>query len=66
MSFFIDTIYLWIFLALVVAVGFILYLRRRKRYFARWEDEERLESRDFDYGDSDDPEHIDDEDKPWS
>jgi hypothetical protein len=66
MSFFIDTIYLWIFLALVVAVGFILYLRRRKKYFARWEDEERLESRDFDYGDANDPEHIDDEDKPWS
>ena len=66
MTFFADTIYLWIFLAMVVLVGFILYFLRRKRYFRKWEDEERFESRDFDYGDSGHPEKEDDEDKPWA
>jgi Peptidase MA superfamily len=66
MTFFADTIYLWIFLALVVLVGFILYFLRRKRYFRKWEDEERFESRDFDYGDPGHPEKEDDEDKPWA
>jgi hypothetical protein len=67
MSFFVDTIYLWIVLALVVAVGFIFYLKRRRKYFSRWDDEDRYQSRDFDYGDPDNPEQVeDDEDKPWS
>jgi hypothetical protein len=59
-----DTMYLWLGLAVVVIVGFILSLRRRKQYYDRWDDEEKLASTDFDYGDPDEPEEIDD-DEPW-
>ncbi|MCX6827075.1 MAG: peptidase MA family metallohydrolase [candidate division Zixibacteria bacterium] len=66
MTFFADTIYLWIFLALVVMVSSFLYFRRRKKYYRQWEDEERFQSRDFDYGDPDNPEEASNEDKPRS
>jgi LPXTG-motif cell wall-anchored protein len=59
-----DSWFLWLGLAVVVIIGAVLRFRRRKDYYRRWEDEDRLQSRDFDYGDSDDPEAIDD-DEPW-
>lgn len=64
MTLFGDLYFLWIFLAAVVVFGFILKYRKRKKYYKKWEEEERLQSTDFDYGDPDNPEHIDDEDKP--
>ncbi|MBN1211661.1 MAG: hypothetical protein JXA92_03710 [candidate division Zixibacteria bacterium] len=63
-SLFMDTIYLWIFLALVVVVGAILKFRKKKDYYKKWEGEERYQSTDFDYGDPDNPEQADD-DEPW-
>jgi len=51
MSLFIDTLYIWIILAAVVVVGFILNFLKKRRYYRRWEEEDRLQSRDFDYGD---------------
>lgn len=59
---FTDTYFLWIFLALVVIVGFVLKTVRRHRYYKKWDEEEKHQSTDFDYGDSDSPEKIDDED----
>jgi hypothetical protein len=61
---FMDTIYFWMVLAVVLIVGVILSYRRRRSVYKRWEKEEELESKDFDYGDSDNPEQIDD-DEPW-
>ncbi|MDD3731935.1 MAG: peptidase MA family metallohydrolase [candidate division Zixibacteria bacterium] len=63
-SLFMDTIYLWIFLALVVIVGAILKFRKRKEYYKKWEREEKYQSTDFDYGDPAHPEH-DNDDEPW-
>jgi hypothetical protein len=64
-SLFMDTIFLWLGLAVIVVVGGILQFRRRRRYYKKWEDYEKLHSTDFDYGDPDHPERIDDEDEPW-
>lgn len=61
---FMDTIYFWMFLAIVLIVGVILSYRRRRSVYKRWEKEEELESKDFDYGDPDNPEQADD-DEPW-
>ncbi len=61
---FMDTIYFWMFLAVVLIVGVILTYRRRRSVYKRWEKEEELESKDFDYGDPDNPEQADD-DEPW-
>jgi len=47
-----------------VIIGFFLALRRRRQYYRKWEEEERLASTDFDYGDPDEPERPDD-DEPW-
>jgi hypothetical protein len=66
MTFFSDTIYLWLALALVVVIGFFLRYRRKKQYYKKWDEEDRYQSRDFDYGDPDNPEQIDDDDKPWA
>ncbi len=63
-SLFMDTIYLWIFLALVVVYGFVRNQSRKKEYYKKWEEEEKLHSTDFDYGDPDNPEQTDDE-EPW-
>ncbi|MCK4632210.1 MAG: hypothetical protein KAT79_03005 [candidate division Zixibacteria bacterium] len=60
-----DTMYFWLALALIVIIGAILQFKRRARYYRRWEEDEKLHSTDFDYGNPDDPEQIDDEDKPW-
>jgi hypothetical protein len=35
-------------------------------YYKKWEEDEKYQSTDFDYGDPDNPEQIDDEDEPWS
>ncbi|MBN2227079.1 MAG: hypothetical protein JW763_06910 [candidate division Zixibacteria bacterium] len=64
-SVFVDTYFLWIFLAIVVFIGFMLQYRRRRKYYRKWEEEEKYQSTDFDYGDPDNPEQVDDEDKPW-
>ena len=63
-SLFMDTIYLWIFLALVVIVGAVLKFRKKKDYYKKWERDEKYHSTDFDYGDPDNPEQPDD-DEPW-
>ena len=66
MSLFGDLYFLWIFLALVIVVGFIMKGRKKRRYYKKWEEEEKYQSTDFDYGDPDNPEEYDDEDKPWA
>jgi len=66
LTLFIDMSYLWIILAIVVIIGaFLRYLKKRQAY-QRWDDEEKLHSTDFDYGDPDNPEQSEDEDKPWA
>jgi hypothetical protein len=65
MTFFSDTFYFWLALALLVVVGFILGYRKKRRYYKKWEEEDRYQSRDFDYGDPDNMEEADDEDEPW-
>jgi hypothetical protein len=64
LSLFMDTIYFWVALAIVVIIGGILSYRRRRQYYKDWEEHEKLHSTDFDYGDQDNPEQIDD-DEPW-
>ncbi|SYZ72459.1 conserved hypothetical protein [Candidatus Zixiibacteriota bacterium] len=66
MTFFGDTIYFWSILGLIVIVAAVLSFFRRKKKYKEWEEEEKYQSRDFDYGNPDDPEEIDDDDKPWS
>ncbi len=63
-SLFMDTILFWLFLAVLVIVGGFMKFKKRREYFKRWEEEEKLHSTDFDYGDPDNPEKIDD-DEPW-
>jgi hypothetical protein len=63
---FMDTIWLWIILAFVVVIGGILKIRQRRTYYKKWEDEEKLQSTEFDYGDSRKPEVPDeDDDEAW-
>jgi len=52
---------LWIALALLIVVGFILYRIRRKKRFEEFDEYEKYHSTDFDYGEVEEP----DEDKPW-
>mgnify|MGYP001381348141 CR=1 FL=1 len=66
MTFFGDTIYFWAILGLIVIVAGVLSFFRRRKKFKEWDEEEKYQSRDFDYGNPDNPEEIDDEDKPWS
>ena len=54
-----DMLWLWIFLALVVIVGAFLRYRKRRTYYRKWEQQEKHESTDFDYGDPDNPEQVD-------
>lgn len=51
-----DAMGLWVVLALVVIVGYIVLRRRRKDAIDRWKEEEKLASTDFDYTGSDDDE----------
>ncbi|MEW5794978.1 MAG: hypothetical protein AB1772_01330 [Candidatus Zixiibacteriota bacterium] len=59
-----DTIYFWLALALILVIGFVLKILRRRKVYRRWEEEEKLASTDFDYGDPRRPEESDD-DEPW-
>ncbi|MBK7140563.1 MAG: hypothetical protein IPH75_00620 [bacterium] len=65
-SFLMDTFWLWIFLAFVVVIGGFMKYRRRRQYYKKWEEQERLESTDFQYGkgraEEVDP---DEDDEPW-
>ena len=61
---FMDTMLFWVGLAAVVVVATFLRYRKRRKYYKQWEEEEKLQSTDFDYGDPDNPEQIDD-DEPW-
>jgi hypothetical protein len=56
-----NTNIFWIFLALLIVVGFVLYLLRRKKRFAEFDEYDKYHSTDFDYGEVEEP----DEDKPW-
>jgi len=62
---FMDTMYFWLALAIIVIIGGFLQYRRRRKYYKKWQEEEKYQSTDFDYGNPDNPEQIDDEDKPW-
>jgi len=46
---FTDPTILWIGLALLFLIGFIVIRLRRKRIYKKWEEEEKLQSTDFDY-----------------
>ncbi|MBU2652748.1 MAG: hypothetical protein KKA81_17610, partial [Bacteroidetes bacterium] len=59
-----DTMWLWLFLAMIVVVGAFMRYRKRREYYKKWEREEKLQSTDFEYGDPDMPEEPDD-DEPW-
>ncbi len=59
-----DTMYLWMALAIIVVIGAVLKYKKRRSYYKKWEEEEQYQSTDFDYGDPDNPEQIDD-DEPW-
>jgi hypothetical protein len=56
-----DSNLLWIIMALIVVIGFILARWRRKKRFREFEEREKYHSTDFDYGEVEKP----DEDKPW-
>ena len=65
-SLFMDTIFFWIALAGVVVYAFVLQFKKRREYYKKWDEEEKLQSTDFDYGDADNPEQIeDDDDEAW-
>ncbi len=66
LTIFIDMSYFWLFLAIVVIVGFFLSYRKKKKKYKEWDEYDKYHSTDFDYGDSDNPEQVDDEDKPWA
>jgi len=55
----------WGALALLVIIGFVRARLHRKKRYLKWDEDERLHSTDFDYGDPDNPEKIEDEDRPW-
>jgi len=61
-----DTMYFWLIIALFFVVVGIVKYRQRRKFYKKWQDEERLQSTDFDYGDSDKPEQADlDDDERW-
>lgn len=64
-SLFMDTVVFWAGLAVIVIIGAILKFRKRRQYYKKWDEYEQLHSTDFDYGDPDRPEEIDDEDEAW-
>lgn len=55
----------WSAMSLIVVLGFILARRRKQKRYDAWDEREKYESTDFDYGDPDHPERIEDEDEPW-
>ena len=66
LTIFIDMSYLWLFLAIVVIVGFFLRSAKKKKRYKEWDEYDKYHSTDFDYGDPDNPEQVDDEDKQWA
>ena len=52
---------IWILMALVIIVGFILNRLRRKKRLEEFDEYDKYHSTDFDYGNVEEP----DEDKPW-
>ena len=44
-----DPIFLWIGVVLLFLLGFLLIRKRNKDTYKKWEEEEKLESTDFDY-----------------
>ncbi len=64
-SLFMDTIFFWLGLSVLVVIGGWLRFRKRRRYYRQWDKREELESTDFDYGDPEHPERIDDDDESW-
>ncbi|UCG60716.1 MAG: hypothetical protein JSV52_10310 [Candidatus Zixiibacteriota bacterium] len=65
MSLFMDTIFFWLGLSVLVIIGGWMRYRKKQQYYRKWERQERLESTDFDYGDPANPEKIEDDDEPW-
>jgi len=59
-----NSMYFWLGLAVILVIGAILAYRRRRAYYRKWDDEEKLASTDFEYGDPEKPEEADD-DEPW-
>ncbi len=60
-----DTAFFWLGLAVIVIIAFVMRYNKRRKYYKKWEEEERYQSTDFDYGDPENPEKIDDDDEPW-
>lgn len=63
-SLFMDTMLFWVGLSIIVLIATFLRYKKRRQYFKKWEEEEKFQSTDFDYGDPDNPEAVDD-DEPW-
>ncbi len=63
-SLLVDTMFLWVLLAAVIIIGGVLAIKRRRDYYRKWDEEDALGSKDFDYGNPDQPEESDD-DEPW-
>ncbi|MCK4302065.1 MAG: hypothetical protein KAW91_04795 [candidate division Zixibacteria bacterium] len=61
---FMDTLLFWLALSVILLIAIYVCYRKRRQYFKKWEEEEKLQSTDFDYGDPDHPEQTDDE-EPW-
>lgn len=59
-----ETVYFWLAMALILIIGAVLAIRRKKAYYRKWEEAEKYASTDFDYGDPENPEQTDD-DEPW-
>jgi hypothetical protein len=64
-SLFMDTMVFWLFLALIVIVAAFVRYKRRRQYYKKWAEDEKLQSKDFDYGNPDKTEQADEEDEPW-
>lgn len=64
MSLFMDTMFFWVGLSVIVLIATYLRYKKKRQYYRKWEEEEKFQSTDFDYGDPDNPEAVDD-DEPW-
>ncbi|MEW6411632.1 MAG: peptidase MA family metallohydrolase [Candidatus Zixiibacteriota bacterium] len=64
-SLFMDTVFFWIALAVIVIIAAFLRWRKKRQYYRKWERQEKFESTDFDWGDPDNPEEVEDDDEPW-
>ncbi len=65
-SLFMDTFWFWVLLAFVLVIGGVVKYRQRRKYYKKWEQEEKFQSTDFEYGDPANPEKPDeDEDEAW-